>query len=117
MANTPRFMTGFRPRAMVSANACYSLTSTPEGACDYIDADLRDTGRILDRAAGTLDFTRPVALMMLGILGQIPDSDHPGSVIGQLMSVMASGTTTRVPPIPTIRAARSRSPPFSPALS
>jgi S-adenosyl methyltransferase len=30
--------------------------------------------------------------MMLGILGQIPDSDHPGSVIGQLMSVMASGS-------------------------
>jgi hypothetical protein len=77
---------------LVLVHARGLLTSTPEGACDYIDADLRDTGRILDRAAGTLDFTRPVALMMLGILGQIPDSDHPGSVIGQLMSVMASGS-------------------------
>ena len=68
------------------------LTSTPEGACDYIDADLRDTGTILDQAARTLDFTQPVALMMLGILGQIPDSDHPESVIAQLMSVMTSGS-------------------------
>jgi len=78
------------PLVLVHARAL--LTSTPEGACDYIDADLRDTGRILDRAAATLDFTRPVALMMLGILGQIPDSDHPGSVIGRLMSVMAPGS-------------------------
>ena len=77
---------------LVLAHARALLTSTPEGACDYIDADLRDTGRILDRATATLDFTRPVALMMLGILGQIPDSDHPGSVIGQLMSVMAPGS-------------------------
>jgi S-adenosyl methyltransferase len=77
---------------LVLVHARGLLTSTPEGACDYIDADLRDTGRILDRAARTLDFTRPVALMMLGILGQIPDSDHPGSVIGQLMSVMAPGS-------------------------
>jgi S-adenosyl methyltransferase len=78
------------PLVLVHARAL--LTSTPEGACDYIDADLRDTGKILTQAAKTLDFTRPVALMMLGIVGQIPDSDHPESVIGQLLSVMASGS-------------------------
>jgi S-adenosyl methyltransferase len=78
------------PLVLVHARAL--LTSTPEGACDYIDADLRDTGTILDQAAKTLDFGRPVALMMLGIAGQIPDSDHPESVIGQLMSVMTPGS-------------------------
>jgi hypothetical protein len=78
------------PLVLVHARAL--LASTPEGACDFIDADLRETEKILSRAAATLDFTRPVALMMLGILGQIPDSDHPGSVIGQLMSVMAPGS-------------------------
>ena len=78
------------PLVLVHARAL--LTSTPEGACDYIDADLRDTGKILTQAAKTLDFSRPVALMMLGIVGQIPDSDHPESVIGQLLSVMASGS-------------------------
>ena len=78
------------PLVLVHARAL--LTSSPEGACDYIDADLRDTDKILVQAAQTLDFSRPVALMMLGILGQIPDSDHPESVIGQLMSVMPSGS-------------------------
>jgi hypothetical protein len=78
------------PLVLVHARAL--LTSTPEGACDYIDADLRDTGTILERAAATLDFARPVALMLLGIVGQIPDSDQPGSVIGRLMAPLPPGS-------------------------
>jgi S-adenosyl methyltransferase len=35
-------------------------------ACDYIDADLRDTGTVLRRTAETLDFGKPVAVMVLG---------------------------------------------------
>jgi S-adenosyl methyltransferase len=78
------------PLVLVHARAL--LTSTPEGACDYIDADLRDTGKILAEAARTLDFTKPIALMMLGIVGQIPDSDHPQSIITQLLDAMPSGS-------------------------
>jgi hypothetical protein len=78
------------PLVLVHARAL--LTSTPEGACDYIDADVRDPDRILSEAARTLDFTRPVALMMLGMLGQIPDSDHPRAIIGQLLGAMPSGS-------------------------
>jgi hypothetical protein len=78
------------PLVLVHARAL--LTSTPEGACDYMDADLRDTGTILAQAARTLDFTRPVALMMLGIVGQVPDSDHPRAIITQLMNAMPSGS-------------------------
>jgi hypothetical protein len=78
------------PLVLVHARAL--LTSTPEGATDYVHADLRDTGTIVDRAAGTLDFTRPVALMLLGIMGQIPDSDQPESVIARLMSPLAPGS-------------------------
>jgi len=44
------------------------LRSTPEGATDYLQADLRDPGTILDRAAAILDFSQPVALMLLGVL-------------------------------------------------
>src|SRR5882724_10813124 len=51
------------------------LTSTPEGTTRYIDADLHDPDKILAGAAGTLDFSQPVAVIMLGILGHIPDSD------------------------------------------
>jgi hypothetical protein len=51
------------PLVLVHAQAL--LTSTPEGVCDYIDADLRQPAKILERAAETLDFSKPVASMML----------------------------------------------------
>jgi hypothetical protein len=78
------------PLVLVHARAL--LTSTPEGACDYIDADLRDTGKILSEAARTLDYTQPIALMMLGIVGQVPDSDDPQSIIKRLLEPMPSGS-------------------------
>src|SRR5690349_15473270 len=54
------------PMVLVHARAL--LTSTPQGATDYVDADVRDPQRILAEAARTLDFSRPVALMLLGIV-------------------------------------------------
>lgn len=78
------------PLVLVHARAL--LTSTPEGACDYIDADLRDIGKILAEAAKTLDFTEPIALMMLGIVGQIPNSDAPESIIKRLLDALPSGS-------------------------
>jgi hypothetical protein len=38
----------------------------PGGATDYIDADFRDPDALLAGAARTLDFTQPVAVMLLG---------------------------------------------------
>ena len=61
---------------MVLAHARALLTSTPEGATAYIDADVRDPDKILPQAAQTLDFTQPVALMLLGIMGNIADHDE-----------------------------------------
>jgi hypothetical protein len=49
------------------------LTSVPDGRIDYVEADLRDPETILQDAAETLDFSEPIALLMLGILGEIPD--------------------------------------------
>jgi O-methyltransferase involved in polyketide biosynthesis len=78
------------PLVLVHARAL--LTSTPEGACDYIDADLREPDKILAEAARTLDFTRPVAIMMLGILGQIPDPDGPEAIVKRLLDAVPSGS-------------------------
>jgi hypothetical protein len=78
------------PLVLVHARAL--LTSTPEGACDYIDADARDPDKILAAAATTLDFTKPVAVMMLGVLGQIPDSDNPKSIINRMLDAVPSGS-------------------------
>jgi len=62
------------------------------GATAYIDADLRDTPAILERAAGVLDFGEPVAVMLLGILQGIPDEDDPGAIIGRLMNAVPPGS-------------------------
>ena len=78
------------PLVLVHARAL--LTSTPEGSCDYVDADLRDTGKILTEADKTLDFSQPVALMLLGIMGQVPDSDDPRAIIKRLMAPMPPGS-------------------------
>jgi S-adenosyl methyltransferase len=53
---------------LVLAHARALLTSTPEGRTDYLDADVRDPDAILAEAKRTLDFGRPVALMLLGIM-------------------------------------------------
>jgi hypothetical protein len=58
----------------------------------YIEADVRDTGEILGEAGRTLDFGQPVALMMLGILGQIPDSARPGSIVSTLLDALPPGS-------------------------
>jgi hypothetical protein len=68
------------------------LSSDPAGSADYVDADLRDTGTILDNAARTLDFARPVAVLMLLVLHLIPDSDDPYGIVGRLMDAVPDGS-------------------------
>lgn len=78
------------PLVLVHARAL--LTSAPEGECDYIDADLREPGKILDQAAETLDFSKPIAIMMLGILNFIVDTDQARAILGQLLGALPSGS-------------------------
>jgi len=77
---------------LVLSHARALLTSSPEGVTAYLDADLRDTGDILEQAAGTLDFTQPVAIMLLAILHYIPDLDEAQQTVGRLMSAVPSGS-------------------------
>jgi hypothetical protein len=77
---------------MVLAHARALLTSSPEGATDYVDADVRETDKILQEAARTLDFTQPVALMMLGILGNVADYDEARSIVKRLLDGVPSGS-------------------------
>jgi O-methyltransferase involved in polyketide biosynthesis len=77
---------------LVLAHARALLTSRPEGACDYIDADLHDPAAILTTAAATLDFTQPVAVMLLGVLGHLGDDQEARSIITRLMDATAAGS-------------------------
>src|SRR5690242_15884377 len=74
------------------------LRSTPEGATDYVQADLRDPGTILDRAAVLLDFGQPVALMLLGVLHLIQDAEDPWGIVARLMAAMPPGSYLTIPP-------------------
>jgi len=77
---------------MVLAHARALLTSTPEGACAYLDADIRDTRKLLAASADLLDFSQPVALMLIGILQLIPDSDDPAGIVARLLDAVPSGS-------------------------
>ena len=77
---------------VVLAHARALLTSSPQGATDYLDADLRDTGAILKEAARTLDFTRPVAITLIAILHHISDYGQARSIVNDLMDAVPSGS-------------------------
>ncbi|HZB33800.1 MAG TPA: SAM-dependent methyltransferase [Streptosporangiaceae bacterium] len=68
------------------------MKGTPEGATAYIECDARDPQEILRQAAKTLDFTRPVAVMMLGILPFIGDDDEARSIVSRLLAAVPAGS-------------------------
>ena len=76
---------------LVLAHARALLTSSPEGSCDYLDADIRNPEAILEAAAGLLDFTQPVALMLMGILGHFTD-DEAYPIVSRLQAGLPSGS-------------------------
>jgi O-methyltransferase involved in polyketide biosynthesis len=78
------------PMVLVHARAL--LTSTPEGRTDYLHADVRDPERILDQAAQTLDFSQPVALMLLGILNYVLDDTEAHAIVKRLLDALPSGS-------------------------
>jgi O-methyltransferase involved in polyketide biosynthesis len=77
---------------MVLAHARALLTSAPEDVTDYLDADLREPDRILGAAARTLDFSQPIALMLLGVLEHVPDDDEADSIVKRILAALPSGS-------------------------
>jgi len=76
---------------IVLAHARALLTSTG-GVTAYVDADIRDTGKIVKAAGRTLDFSLPIAITLLGILQLIPDLDNPHAIVAQLVEAVPSGS-------------------------
>ena len=77
---------------LVLSHARALLTSSPEGVTAYLDADLRDTDRILEQAADTMDFTEPVAIMLLAILHYIPDLAEAQQIVARLLRAVPAGS-------------------------
>jgi len=78
------------PLVLVYARAL--LTSSREGVCEYVEADLRDPETIVTQAAGTLDFSQPVAVMLVAILHFLTDADDPQGIVASLAGALAPGS-------------------------
>jgi hypothetical protein len=79
---------------IVHAHARALLTSSPEGKCAYIHADLRQPEKILRDPATreTLDFSRPIGLLLVAVLHFIRDEDQPERIISTLLGALPSGS-------------------------
>ena len=66
--------------------------STPEGAADYVDGDLRDTEYILSQAAATLDFSEPIAVVFVGVLHHFSDDEDPWAIVRRYVDALPSGS-------------------------
>ncbi|MEV5572337.1 SAM-dependent methyltransferase [Spirillospora sp. NPDC052269] len=77
---------------LVLAHARALLAGTPEGATSYIDADLRDPDRILEAAERTLDLSRPVALILNGVMGHVADDAQATAIIRRLLEPLPAGS-------------------------
>ncbi|WP_322751072.1 MULTISPECIES: SAM-dependent methyltransferase [unclassified Frankia] len=78
------------PIVLVHARAL--LTSSPSGTTEYVDADLRDPEKILLAAQATLDFTRPVALMLLGSLNFVVDTAQARASVATFLAALPAGS-------------------------
>jgi S-adenosyl methyltransferase len=77
---------------VVLAHARALLASHPSGATEYIDADLRDPRKILAGAAELLDFSQPVAVMLMAILQHIGDDQEPYEIVSTLLDAVPPGS-------------------------
>ncbi|MEU4564168.1 SAM-dependent methyltransferase [Actinoplanes sp. NPDC023936] len=78
------------PLVLVHARAL--LTGTGEGRTEYVDASLHAPEKILQAAEGTLDLSQPVGLILMNILGHVPDLEQAVSIVRTLLGGLPSGS-------------------------
>jgi hypothetical protein len=79
---------------IVLAHARALLASHPAGRTAYIAADLKDPKRILADGAlqQTLDLSQPTALLIVGTLHYLLDSDDVYGIVDTLVGALPSGS-------------------------
>ncbi len=77
---------------VVMAHARALMTSGPAGAVGYIEADLREPGTIIEGAAQTLDFSQPVAVLLMAVLHLIGGDDDPYRIVAELLDAVPPGS-------------------------
>lgn len=77
---------------LVLAHARALLARSSPGSVAYLHADAHDPDAILDGAGETLDFGRPVAIMLLGILNFVIETDEAEAIVHRLLDAVPSGS-------------------------
>jgi SAM-dependent methyltransferase len=78
---------------LVLAHGRALLTARPGAEpCTYLHGDVRDPASVLERAGAVLDFTRPVAVLLLAVLHFVADADDPAGIIKQFAAALAPGS-------------------------
>ena len=79
---------------LVLTHARALLTSSDEGSTAYIEADIRDPDAILNSAAirDALDFSQPVAIMLIAVLHFIQDDDAVDAIVRRLADTLPTGS-------------------------
>jgi hypothetical protein len=86
---------------MVLAHARALLRGTPEGSTAYLDADVRDPETILHAAADLLDFSQPVAVMLVAILHFVGEDEGPQEIVSRLMANLPPGSSLTISHVPS----------------
>ncbi|WUH96174.1 SAM-dependent methyltransferase [Spirillospora sp. NBC_00431] len=79
------------PMVLAHARALMRGT-TPEGVTDYIDADYHNPQRILDEAANVLNFSQPIAVMFMGVMGFCQEYRTVKQIVSDTMACVPSGS-------------------------
>jgi hypothetical protein len=66
--------------------------TTPEGVTSYLDADLHEPDLVIADARNILNFNRPVAVTLMGLLGHVADLDEARAIVARLMADTTSGS-------------------------
>ncbi|MFB7494374.1 SAM-dependent methyltransferase [Streptomyces sp. NPDC056161] len=77
---------------IVLAHAEALLVSRPEGATDYIEADVRKPEEIIEHARGVLDFERPIAMSLIALMHFVPDDEDAYGIVRNLLDALPSGS-------------------------
>jgi len=80
------------PVVLAHARAWLNPAGPASGTCGYIAADVRDPARLLEKAAGILDFSQPVAVWLLAVLHFVADADDPAGIVAEVAAALAPGS-------------------------
>lgn len=81
---------------IVVAHAQHLLATETDGNTVFLEGDFCDPKDVLHRAAETLDFTEPVAIVLYGMLHFLEDSQGPDRILAELLAAVPSGSYVAV---------------------